>query len=412
MVSTKKLLLLVLLVIGIVFIQPVFAAEPFGSGYAPASTPGPIKIVSATASPTEGTAPLTVQFKDTSRTWSMYCQWNFGDGTKSIGNPHTTSHTYPKAGKYFVNLTIQDLNYKYITSQVATITVTSPANITVTTITADVTEGCAPLTVQFSGNSTGNSTSWSWNFGDGTPTVPEQNPVHTFIFPGNYSVTLTATGLDGSGSASKQISVGCVIPVSDVTITTWTKDGEYTVAGAEIFHGGKEGRLLGITGINGTLTVTVPSGITSLYARSPVYKDSYFYEGSWPGVNMSMEKTQSATLPPVSILLNQKVSEAYIFTETDNNTTVSLKKGSTLLLKLGENGGSTGYLWVLTTTSGLNVIDDSFVSSGTCDGCGGTRIWEMNAGTTGQQQIVAVSKQSWMPTTGQEKTFLLTINVE
>ncbi len=412
MVSLKKLLLLVLLVIGIVFIQPVFAAEPFSPSYSPAPTPGPIKIVSATASPTEGTAPLTVQFKDTSRTWSMYCQWNFGDGTKSIGNPHTTSHTYSKAGIYFVNLTIQDLNYKYITSQVATITVSNPSNITVTTITADVTEGCAPLTVQFSGNSTGSPTSWAWNFADGSPTVTEQNPVHTFIFPGNYSVTLTATGPDGSGSASKQISVGCVIPVSDVTITTWTKDGEYTVAGAEVFLGGKEGRLLGNTGIDGRLTVSVPSGTASLYARSPVYKDSYFYEGSWSTINLPLETTQLAALPPVSILLDQKVTEAYVFTEADNNTTVSLKKGSILLLKLGENGGSTGYLWVLSTTSGLTLTDDSFVSSGTCDGCGGTRIWEMNAVTTGQQQIVAVSKQSWMPTTGTERTFRLTINVE
>jgi len=412
MVSLKKLFLLVLLVIGIVFIQPVFAAEPFGTSYAPASTQGPIKIVSATASPTEGNAPLKVQFKDTSRTWSMYCLWNFGDGTNSIGNPHTTNHTYSKAGIYFVNLTIQDQNYKYITSQVATITVTSPSNITVTTITADVTEGCAPLTVQFSGNSTGSPTSWIWNFADDSPTVTEQNPVHTFIFPGNYSVTLTATGPEGSGSALKQISVGCVIPVSDVTITTWTKDGEYTVADAEVFLGGKEGRLLGKTGIDGRLTVSVPSGTASLYARSPVYKDSYFYEGSWTTVNLPLETNQLASLPPVSILLDQKVSEAYVFTEADNNTTVSLKKGSILLLKLGENGGSTGYLWVLSTTSGLTVTDDSFVSSGTCDGCGGTRIWEMNAVTTGQQQIVAVSKQSWMPTTGTERTFRLTINVE
>ena len=511
MSSQRKLLLIILLVIGIVLIQPVFAPELYSTSIPPVPTASQIKIVSATASPTEGTAPLTVQFKDTSRVWSKYCQWNFGDGTNSSGNPHTTSHTYSQTGTYFVYLTIQDMNYKQISAQVATITVTSPpttrflsinpmpdsyvgdviyssgiarnytgnysltvryqtdapgtgiwrqrnsnvsvmngtwsdsvvntsdfrtgkwtatvnnsngtststsfnvqpaVNITVVNITANVTSGCTPLTVQFTGTATGNPTSWSWNFGDSSPTATVQNPVHTFISSGNYNVTLTATSQSGSNSVSKPISAGCVVPVSDVSITTWTKDGEYTLAGAEVYLGGKEGRLLGKTGIDGSFTVSVPYDTSSLYAKSPVYKDSYFYEGEWTWTSIMVVRDPSPTPSPITILLDQKVPVHYTFSEADNNTTVSMKKGSAILLRLGENGGSTGYRWELTTTSGLKVTNDSFEISDTCDGCGGTRTWEMTADSTGQQQVVAVSKRSWEPATGNERTFRMTMNVE
>jgi inhibitor of cysteine peptidase len=250
-----------------------------------------------------------------------------------------------------------------------------------------------------------------WNFDDGT-TSTEQNPIHKYSTNGNYTVNLTIlSNQTGSNSVSKQISLDCVIPISDVIVTTWTKDGEYTIAGAYVYLDGKEGRLLGKTGLDGSLTLSIPFSTSSLYARSPVYKDSYYYEGLFTTADKPEIMDLSHTMPPVSILLDQKVSDFYIFTDADNNSIVSMKKGSVIRLKLGENGGSTGYLWELSTTLGLKVIDNSFVISDICDGCGGTRIWEMTTDSKGQQQIVAVSKRSWEPTTGHEKTFRLTINV-
>ena len=55
--------------------------------------------------------------------------------------------------------------------------------------------------VQFTGSATGGYRpySWLWNFGDGqTSTV--QNPTHTYVNAGNYTVTLTVT--DNSGNTS------------------------------------------------------------------------------------------------------------------------------------------------------------------------------------------------------------------
>ena len=66
--------------------------------------------------------------------------------------------------------------------------------------TANVTAGPAPLTVQFTGTSTGNPTAWSWDFGDGS-TSAVQNPTHTYTAAGNYTVSLSVG--DGGGICTK-----------------------------------------------------------------------------------------------------------------------------------------------------------------------------------------------------------------
>lgn len=43
-------------------------------------------------------------------------------------------------------------------------------------------------------------TSWTWDFGDGTPLGSNQNPVHTYAFPGNYIVCLMITTDGGCNS--------------------------------------------------------------------------------------------------------------------------------------------------------------------------------------------------------------------
>jgi len=53
---------------------------------------------------------------------------------------------------------------------------------------------CVGASTQFSDLSTsvsGTITGWTWDFGDGSPTVNNQNPSHTFVTPGTYDVTLT-----------------------------------------------------------------------------------------------------------------------------------------------------------------------------------------------------------------------------
>jgi PKD repeat protein len=60
--------------------------------------------------------------------------------------------------------------------------------------TSSVTSGIAPLTILFADNSTGDVTSWEWDFdGDGTIDNSEQNPTYTFTEAGTYTVSLMAS---------------------------------------------------------------------------------------------------------------------------------------------------------------------------------------------------------------------------
>jgi sugar lactone lactonase YvrE len=63
--------------------------------------------------------------------------------------------------------------------------------------TADVARGTAPLTVQFTDQSIGNITGWSWDLGDDS-TSSVQNPDHIYTEKGTYTVTLLVSGPGGS----------------------------------------------------------------------------------------------------------------------------------------------------------------------------------------------------------------------
>jgi PKD repeat protein len=64
--------------------------------------------------------------------------------------------------------------------------------------TANVTQGTAPLSVEFRDLSTNHPVSWQWDFGDGTNSTG-QNPTHTYA-NGNYSVNLTVTNAAGTST--------------------------------------------------------------------------------------------------------------------------------------------------------------------------------------------------------------------
>ncbi|MBF0451317.1 MAG: tandem-95 repeat protein [Candidatus Magnetomorum sp.] len=58
------------------------------------------------ASPTQGVAPLTVEFKDHSQGEIDHMTWNFGDGTQS--SSFSPIHTYEMPGEYTVTLSVSD----------------------------------------------------------------------------------------------------------------------------------------------------------------------------------------------------------------------------------------------------------------------------------------------------------------
>ncbi len=65
----------------------------------------------------------------------------------------------------------------------------------------------AGLVVTFTDTSSGNPTSWQWDFGDGTPISSQQNPVHAYSAPGTYVVTLSARNSIGTSTASNLVQI-------------------------------------------------------------------------------------------------------------------------------------------------------------------------------------------------------------
>jgi PKD repeat protein len=171
---------------------------PFTIGY---STCGVAPLSDFNGDPTNGVAPLMVQFTDNSLGLPSSWQWDFGDGiTSSEQNP---SHSYTTSGMYTVRLTTSNYGGSNTRTKVGYITITATP-VPVTDFTGTPTTGTVPLTVQFTDKSTGSSTSWAWDFNnDGTTDSTVQNPTFTYAAAGSYSVKLTATNIVGSNSKVK-----------------------------------------------------------------------------------------------------------------------------------------------------------------------------------------------------------------
>lgn len=84
--------------------------------------------------------------------------------------------------------------------------IASPTTAPSASFTASLDSGDAPLTVSFTDTSTGEPTSWEWDFGDGGTSL-ERHPVHTYDSPGTYTVSLTASNSKGQSTATGQITV-------------------------------------------------------------------------------------------------------------------------------------------------------------------------------------------------------------
>jgi PKD repeat protein len=151
------------------------------------------------ANPNNGTSPLLVQFTDESTGTISSWFWDFGDGgTSTVQHP---SYTYNNAGDFTVTLTVTGPGGEDTEIKTDYIHVTEPEP-TVADFTADMTSGTAPLTVQFTDQSTGEIESWSWSFGDGGNSQ-DQHPLYTYNAAGDYTVSLTVTGSGGSDTETK-----------------------------------------------------------------------------------------------------------------------------------------------------------------------------------------------------------------
>ena len=145
---------------------------------------------------------------------------DFGDGTAPYyGFNDFTSHTYDYPGTYLLTYRAgtacdrwTDGNYSLVVAE--------PLNYTPVLHGCTITQpqagfsgaplnGIAPLTVQFTSSSTG-ANAYAWDFGDGASS-PAENPRHTYMTAGLYSVSLDArdicTGTVSTASMSHYVTI-------------------------------------------------------------------------------------------------------------------------------------------------------------------------------------------------------------
>ena len=184
---------------------------------------------SFTASPTSGTAPLTVALNasassDSDGSITAY-SWTFGDGGTATGV--TAQHVYSQSGTYTITLTVTDDDGA---RGQATRTVEVTGNdAPVAEMQYEAGCGLAPLQASFDASRSydfdGNIATYSWNFGDGTtgtgPTV-----AHTYNSAGTFPVVLTVTDTLGLTSQAR----------GTVTVLTGPGTGTVSVNGQVTFE--------------------------------------------------------------------------------------------------------------------------------------------------------------------------------
>lgn len=155
-----------------------------------------------TADKTNGIIPFTVKFTDQSTGSPTSWKWDFNNDGIIDSEVQNPSFTYKKAGTYTVRLYSNSpgavdvqIKQNYITLE----------DTVVAKFDADQTFGNDSLVVKFTDKSTGNPTSWKWDFNnDGITDATTQHPEYKFKSPGRYSVKLVAYK---NGSADSIVKV-------------------------------------------------------------------------------------------------------------------------------------------------------------------------------------------------------------
>ncbi len=152
--------------------------------------------------------------------------WDFGDGGTSASN--SAFHSYIALGIYNVSLTVTDtLGCTNSISKPVTINPLPTAHFTFSTLQLN-------QAVQFTDQSISISPviQWVWSFGDGN-TATVQNPSHPYTIPGNYTVTLIVTDVNGCSGTTDSV---LIVPpgANNITLTGKVFAGSNSISDAVV----------------------------------------------------------------------------------------------------------------------------------------------------------------------------------
>jgi PKD repeat protein len=195
--------------------------------------PNTLPVAEIEAEPTQGLAPLTVEFDGTDSydpdgVIRRY-EWNFDDGDEGTGS--RIDHTYTTGGTYEATLTVVDKRGGRTSASVE-IHVRGSNELPVAAFSAYPSPAYPHQTVRFDAAASydpdGEIKSYQWSYGDGTAGTGA-NTYHQYAAVGTYAVTLTIEDNDaGERTATTEVEIANVINTSGTVSRhyEWEYDGE------------------------------------------------------------------------------------------------------------------------------------------------------------------------------------------
>lgn len=124
--------------------------------------------------------------------------WDFGDGKSSVEtNPQ---HAYTTSGNFIVMMVATN-SCGSASFQDTVLLITLPTAV----VSANTTNGCSPLIVQYAAQNASGTRTWDWSFPGGTPatsTLPNPRIIYNTI--GTYDVSLTVSNAAGANTTLLQ----------------------------------------------------------------------------------------------------------------------------------------------------------------------------------------------------------------
>jgi len=136
----------------------------------------------------------TVSFAPENPFHSVY-EWDFGDGSM-ISTEQNPTHTFDQPGLFTISLAITDTNgCRHSSERVEYIDVQAFPEADFISESDSLENKCYPLLAGFTDNTDGMGSLYtiSWDFDNGSPTVPNPSVSTIYNQPGEYNVTLTTT---------------------------------------------------------------------------------------------------------------------------------------------------------------------------------------------------------------------------
>jgi inhibitor of cysteine peptidase len=129
------------------------------------------------------------------------------------------------------------------------------------------------------------------------------------------------------------------------------------------------------------------------------------------GPAVSPQPTPGPTPSPTEV---PAPAQGNTFGQANDGGTYPIALGAEIQIRLPENP-TTGFLWNLSVTTGISVINDSYIPddvTGKLVGSGGTHVWFLKAIKPGEQGISGVYRRPWEPAATGVTFFTLSLVVE